>query len=56
VGDDGVGFEAGEELVEQRHQVGPERLERAVPLPVPVGVGDDGHSSGHGESVRLDLR
>ena len=36
-----VGLELGEQLVEQVDQPQPERLERRVPLPVPVGVGDD---------------
>ena len=36
-----VGLELREEAVEQVDQPQPERLERRVPLPVPVGVGDD---------------
>jgi hypothetical protein len=37
----GVGLHAGEEVVEQVDQPQAERLERRVPLPVPVGVRDD---------------
>ena len=37
-----VALEQGEELVEHLHQAQPEALVRLVPLPVPVGVGDDG--------------
>ncbi len=35
-----------EQLVDQAHQLEPEGLERVVPLPVPVGVGDHGDPPG----------
>ena len=48
----GVGLEARQQLVEQLDQLQAEGLEGRVPLPVPVGVGDDGDRPGHGLSVR----
>ncbi len=42
-----VGLELGQELVEQVDEPQPERLERRVPLAVPVGVGDDVDASSH---------
>ena len=49
---DGSASSAGEELVEQVDQLQAERLERRVPLPVPVGVGDDRHGASHALRVR----
>ena len=34
-----------EQVVDQAHQLQPVGLERVVPLPVPVGVGDDGDTA-----------
>ena len=48
----GVGLEPGEEVVEQVDQLQPEPLERGVPLPVPVRVGDDRHGARHALRVR----
>ena len=42
-----VGLEPGEQVVEQVDEPQPERLERRVPLAVPVGVRDHGHSPRH---------
>ncbi len=36
-----IGLQQVEEVVDQVHQLHPVALERGVPLPVPVGVGDD---------------
>ena len=41
----GVGLEQGDECVEHPDQAQPEALVRLVPLPVPVGMGDDGDVS-----------
>ena len=46
-----VGLEPGEEVVEHLHQPQPERLERRVPLAIPVGVRDDRHASRHAVTV-----
>ena len=40
-----VGIEAGEQVVEQVDEPQPERLERRVPLAVPVRVRNDRHRS-----------
>ena len=48
-----VALEARQELVEQVDEPQPERLERRVPLAIPVGVGDDRNSPGrHDGRVR----
>ncbi len=44
----GIGFEQIHRLVHQVDQLHAERLERAVPLAVPVGVRDDVDGAGHG--------
>ena len=49
-----IGLELGEQLVEQVDEPQPERLERRVPLPVPVGVRDDVDATGHGRTVFAD--
>ncbi len=47
VGVGGVGLELREERVEQVDEAEAERLERGVPLPVPMGVRDDVDAPGH---------
>ncbi len=48
-----VGLEPGEEVVEQLDQPEPERLERRVPLAIPVGVRDDRHAPRHVATVPI---
>ncbi len=42
----GIPFQKVNQAIDQMNQLQPERLERVIPLPVPVGVGDDGDASG----------
>ena len=51
----GVGLEPGEKAVEQVDEAQPEGLEGRVPLPVPVGVGDDRHEPSHTADGRTGL-
>ena len=49
-----VGFEQVEQVVEQVHEPQAERLERRVPLAVPVRVGDDADRGRRGVRIRAE--
>ena len=51
----GVGLHQGQQRIEQLDQAQPEGLEGLVPLPVPVGVGDDGDTAG-GMAAKVTAR